>query len=63
MIIYRVRDQGLEVFMVNPDALQTNNNELPQASAYAPERLLEITGGIKLDSVTAPNGAERKAIA
>lgn len=59
MIIYRVRESGLEVFLVN----QGDENPLstPVADPFAPERLAAQC--IELDPVADANGDTRKAIA
>ena len=63
VIIYRVSDNGLEVFLVNPNT----QNELdgqpwqsPVAGEGTPERLSNC---IELDAVVSLNGESRKAIA
>lgn len=62
LIIYRVRDQGLEVFLINdetePEAAQW---KAPSTGEDGPERL--TTHCIELDPVTDAQGAPRKAIA
>jgi hypothetical protein len=63
VIIYRVRDSGLEVFLVNQDQNNPENGQLsaPFAGENAPNRL--SANCIELDPVTAANGESRKAIA
>jgi hypothetical protein len=69
VIIYRVGEQGLEVFLVNPTTdpravPAPDGTELWQAPvAQTPDRLLMASGAIDLDPITAANGIERKAIA
>lgn len=62
VIIYRVGEKGLEVFLVNPD--EQNNIaaqwQTPTAGDQTPHRL---TNCIELDPVTNANGEARKAIA
>lgn len=63
VIIYRVSDNGLEVFLVNPNTLSELDGELwqaPVAGEGAPERLSNC---IELDAVMSLNGESRKAIA
>jgi predicted NUDIX family NTP pyrophosphohydrolase len=62
VIIYRVRDNGLEVFLVNPNANNSNeadNWQAPIADENASGRILHC---IELDPVSTPTG-DRKAIA
>lgn len=63
VIIYRLRETGLEVFLVNDaDAadLADAGWTTPSTDADAPERLLNC---IELDPITGANGEARKAIA
>jgi hypothetical protein len=63
VIIYRLRETGLEVFLVNDAAaadLADAGWTTPCAGADSPERLLNC---IELDPVTDANGEARKAIA
>lgn len=62
VIIYRVRDNGLEVFLVNEETdLDAAQWKAPSAGENAPDRL--STHCIELDPVTDADGAARKAIA
>ena len=62
VIIYRVRDQGLEVFLVNPETDgEEGASQVPSAEITA--RLMSAAGGIELDTYTSADGVERKAIA
>lgn len=62
VIIYRVREQGLEVFLVNPETDgEEGASQMP--SADITERLMSAAGGIELDTYTSEDGVERKAIA
>lgn len=64
VIIYRVRETGLEVFLVNADQ-ETGENDswrTPTTGDNAGERLLDARC-IELDPVTDANGDARKAIA
>ena len=63
VIIYRVREQGLEVFMVNPGEQASTEGDLPQTATFSPQQLIDRTGGIELESVVSANGDARKAIA
>ncbi len=62
VIIYRVGEKGLEVFLVNPAEQQNADNQwqTPTAAENAPQR---IANCIELDPVTDASGASRKAIA
>lgn len=62
VIIYRVGEKGLEVFLVNPGEQQNAENQwqTPTAANNAPER---IANCIQLDPITGADGASRKAIA
>lgn len=63
VIIYRVSDNGLEVFLVNPNTQSELDSEpwqAPVAGEGTPERLVNC---IELDAVVSPNGESRKAIA
>jgi hypothetical protein len=63
VIIYRVSDSGLEVFLVNPNTQAEGvsaNWQPPVAAENAPERLSNC---IELDAVVSSNGESRKAIA
>jgi hypothetical protein len=62
VIIYRVRDQGLEVFLVNPEGTPLEGQS-PVPSADRTDRLMSTSGSIELDSYTDTEGLERKAIA
>ena len=59
VIIYRVRENGLEVFMVNQES--DGSLSAPIADEAAPERLAARC--IELDPVADANGDTRKAIA
>lgn len=63
VIIYRVRDNGLEVFMVNHDENDTENGPLttPASGDSNPGRF--PAHSIELDAVTNAQGEARKAIA
>jgi len=66
VIIYRVRETGLEVFLVRQSQLEGGIENLdslqaPSAGEYAPDRL--ATHYIALDPVTDANGDTRNAIA
>ena len=63
VIIYRVRESGLEVFLVNRDQSNPENGQLsaPTADESSPERLSNPY--IELDPVADMNGEYRKAIA
>jgi hypothetical protein len=61
VIIYRIREKGLEVFLVNPTT-DTSGEVSQMPSADISERLV-AAGGIELDAFTCENGDERKAIA
>lgn len=63
IIIYRVRESGLEVFLVNQDTSNPENGQLsaPTADENSPERLFNAY--IELDPVADINGEYRKAIA
>jgi predicted NUDIX family NTP pyrophosphohydrolase len=72
VIIYRVREQGLEVFLVNPTTepsqeaahqVMATDVQWQAPVAASTERLLEASGAIDLDPIKAADGAERKAIA
>lgn len=63
VIIYRVGEKGLEVYLVNHDAQPGTENtrwQAPSAEENAPDRMANF---IELDSVTNANGDTRKAIA
>jgi predicted NUDIX family NTP pyrophosphohydrolase len=62
VIIYRVGEKGLEVFLVNPTNEQNAENQwkTPTADDNAPERLANC---IELEPFTDANGDARKAIA
>jgi predicted NUDIX family NTP pyrophosphohydrolase len=64
VLIYRVREQGLEVFMVNPQSADQapllHQLATPSVSDHAPELFLNR---IDLDPVLDANGDARKAIA
>lgn len=63
VIIYRVRDNGLEVFLVNEENdADTAQWKAPSAGDENPEGLLS-NRCIELDPVTDADGAARKAIA
>jgi hypothetical protein len=67
VIIYRVRETGLEVFLVRQSQLEEGDTEAmealqaPSAGEYAPDRL--NARYITLDPVTDANGDTRNAIA
>jgi hypothetical protein len=66
VIIYRVRETGLEVFLVQPNASEPTDVEIAEAQqtrlgVYAPDRL--STPFIELDPVTDANGDTHNAIA
>jgi predicted NUDIX family NTP pyrophosphohydrolase len=68
VIIYRVRETGLEVFLVHPSAIQTGTGDekeaalhIPGTDQFVPERLSDRY--IALDPVTDANGQQRNAIA
>ncbi|HRI60251.1 MAG TPA: hypothetical protein PK228_11025, partial [Saprospiraceae bacterium] len=62
VIIYRVGEKGLEVFLVNPTDEQNPEDQwkTPTATDGAPDRLANC---IQLDPVTGANGESRKAVA
>lgn len=64
VIIYRVRDNGLEVFLVNPnsgtDSADQGQWQPPMADEMASGRIQHC---IELDPVANADGSERKAIA
>ncbi|MCB0529548.1 MAG: hypothetical protein KDC61_15920 [Saprospiraceae bacterium] len=62
VIIYRVGEKGLEVFLVNPAEQPGPDHEwkTPTAGDYSPHRLSNC---IELDPVTGADGEARKAIA
>lgn len=62
VIIYRVGEKGLEVFLVNPTTEQDTENQwkTPTAGENTPER---VANCIELDPITNANGEARKAIA
>ncbi|MBK8969152.1 MAG: hypothetical protein R3D58_18020 [Saprospiraceae bacterium] len=65
VFIYRVRENGLEVFLVNKDEQNLPEQAIWQAISAeenAPERLNQ-DNCIELEPVTDANGAARKAIA
>ncbi len=65
VFIYRVRENGLEVFLINKDAQELPEQAMWQAisaAENAPERLNQ-DNCIELEPVTDANGAARKAIA
>jgi hypothetical protein len=62
VIIYRVRDQGLEVFLVHSEN-GSSEGQSPVPAADRTERLMATTGSIELDTFTTTEGLERKAIA
>ncbi|MBK9338673.1 MAG: hypothetical protein IPM98_19940 [Lewinellaceae bacterium] len=65
LFIYRVRESGLEVYLVNKEALPQSgesNWETLSADQDTPDRLRQ-TNCIELEPVTDANGASRKAIA
>jgi hypothetical protein len=66
VIIYRVGEQGLEVFLVNPSATPPAPDDAPtwQAPvAEAHDRLLLAHGAIGLEPATDADGTQRQAIA
>lgn len=63
VIIYRVSDSGLEVFLINPnspDTAQPEHWQSPRAEENAPHLLDNC---IQLEAVVSSDGASRKAIA
>lgn len=65
VIIYRVSDNGLEVFLINPETSESatpvqQHWQSPMAEESTPERLGNC---IQLDAVVSADGASRKAIA
>jgi len=66
LFIYRVRESGLEVFLVKNEEQPVISEELnwktPSAGEQTPEKLLQ-SNCIELEPVTDENGASRKAIA
>lgn len=66
VFIYRVRENGLEVFLVNPEEQQTSGQQVQwkaiSAAENTPERLRNANC-IELDPVTDADGSSRKAIA
>lgn len=62
VIIYRVRETGLEVFLVNPDQNNADNDAL-QAPDYIDVQSALMSNCIELEPVTDANGDARKAIA
>ena len=63
IIIYRVRDQGLEVYLVNPSSEHAGLDNSVMPSVGLSNQLMAATGGIELESFTCKDGCERKAIA
>jgi hypothetical protein len=63
IIIYRVRDQGLEVYLVNPSSEHAGSDNSAMPSVGLSDQLMAATGGIELESFTCKDGCERKAIA
>ncbi len=64
VIIYRVRESGLEVFMVNPGTDDTGS--IQPLSSMSPSEMAaaqQLDNCIALDSVRSATGEERKAIA
>lgn len=62
VIIYRVREQGLEVFLVNPSQ-DGDEAAMPLPFAELSEKLIQAAGSIELESFTDTEGNSRKAIA
>lgn len=62
VIIYRVREQGLEVFLVNPSQ-DGDEAVVPLPFAELSEKLIQAAGSIELESFTDTEGNSRKAIA
>jgi predicted NUDIX family NTP pyrophosphohydrolase len=63
VIIYRVREQGLEVFLVNPTSEHPGAENTAMPVADVSEYLMAATNSIELESVTNQHGEARKAIA
>jgi hypothetical protein len=63
VIIYRIREKGLEVFLVNPSMPADGSCETSQMPSAQISAQLMAAGGIELDAFTCENGNERKAIA
>lgn len=64
VIIYRVREHGLEVFLAPPlhySNEPTDSWQTPETNSI--DALREMTGSIDLDPVANADGSERKAIA
>jgi len=62
VIIYRVRDNGLEVFLVDhPEGQSGEWSQMP--SVEISEQMMAAAKGIELDAFTCENGSERKAVA
>jgi predicted NUDIX family NTP pyrophosphohydrolase len=64
LIIYRVREKGLEIFLVNDDAQTPQNGQWKTLTAHdaEPGRLRDANC-IELDPVERPNGESRQAFA
>jgi hypothetical protein len=65
VIIYRVREQGLEVFLVNPTSEHpgAEATEMPTTAGTISPELINAANSIELETVTNADGQERKAIA
>ena len=63
VIIYRVRESGLEVFMVNKDENDAPNRSLTTPTSGASNSDRFPAHSIELDAVTNAQGEARKAIA
>ena len=61
VIIYRIREKGLEVFLVNPS--EGDSDESSQMPSAQISDQMMAAGGIELDVFTCENGDVRKAIA
>ncbi len=63
VIIYRVREQGLEVFLVNPTSEHPGAEATEMPTAGITPELINAANSIELEAVTTADGHERKAIA
>lgn len=65
VLIYRVRENGLEVFLVNPNTASQAEQVSPLQAPVTHEIPADLGSNqfIELDPVTDENGASRKAIA
>ncbi|HMX42078.1 MAG TPA: hypothetical protein PK971_12910 [Saprospiraceae bacterium] len=63
VIIYRVSDSGLEVFLINPDSPDTPQQQHWQSPVAEESNSELLQNCIELEAVVSPDGASRKAIA